>query len=68
MLGCPIISQGYSGLFFGGYTFGFKALPFIYQTIGMDVTSYLRSRSKNTVQYINDRLAITNVSGAVTHM
>lgn len=45
--------------------FGFKASPFIYQTIGMVVTSYLRSRSISTVQYIDDRLAIANVSGAV---
>lgn len=65
-------SQGYFGLIFGGYVmvytvipFGFKASPFIYQTIGMVVTSYLRSRSISTVQYIDDRLAIANVSGAV---
>lgn len=38
--------------------FGFKESPFIYQTIGMVVTSYLRSRSISTVQYIDDRLAI----------
>uniref|UniRef100_A0A8W8IQ73 Reverse transcriptase domain-containing protein n=1 Tax=Magallana gigas TaxID=29159 RepID=A0A8W8IQ73_MAGGI len=65
-------SQGYFGLIFGGYVmvytvipFGFKASPFIYQTIGMVVTSYIRSRSISTVQYIDDRLAIANVSGAV---
>lgn len=31
----------------------------------MVITSYLRSRSISTVQYIDDRLAIANVSGAV---
>lgn len=44
---------------------GFKASPFIYQIIGMVVTSYLQNQSISMVQYIDDRLAIRNVSGTV---
>lgn len=60
-------SQTYFGIQFGGYVmtyttipFGWKASPFIYQTIGMTVTSYLRNRSVVTTQYIDDRLGAAN--------
>ena len=63
-------SQEYFGLEFGGYfmvytvlPFGFKASPYIYQMIGMVVTSYLRSRSVITVQYIDDRLVVSDRGG-----
>lgn len=45
--------------------FGFKASPFIYLTIRMVVTSFLLSRFVSTLQHIDDRLAIANISGAV---
>lgn len=71
-VGLSYDSQGYFGMIFGGYVmvytvipFGFNASPFIYPTIEMVITSYLRSRLISTVQYIDDMLAIANVSGAV---
>jgi hypothetical protein len=36
--------------------FGFKASAYIYQTIGMAVTSYCRSLGVPCLQYIDDRL------------
>jgi hypothetical protein len=61
--------RAYFGLQYGDYVmvytvipFGFKALPYLYETIGMIVTSYLRNLSLVTVQYIDDGLAIANVS------
>ncbi|XP_069129670.1 uncharacterized protein [Argopecten irradians] len=58
-------SQTFFGLHFGGYVmvytvipFGWKASPYIYQTTGMVVTSYLRSISVVTTQYIDDRMAV----------
>ena len=66
----------YFGLQFGGYymvyttlPFGFKASPFIYQTIGMVVTSYLRQHGVPTLQYLDDRFLaawepkVTHTSG-----
>ena len=59
-------SQTYFGIQFGGWLFcycalpfGFKAAAFIYQTVGMQVTSYLRSYGILSMQYIDDRMAAT---------
>ena len=56
-------SSTYFGIQFGGWflqyntlPFGWKASAFIYQSIGMSVTSYLRNKGILTVQYIDDRL------------
>jgi hypothetical protein len=61
-------AQDYFGIEFGGYImvytvlpFGWKASPYIYQCIGMVVTSYLRHFGVVTVQYIDDRLAVANI-------
>ena len=63
-------SQTYFGVQFGGwiltYTslpFGFKACPYIYSTIGMQVTSYMRSLGIRTLQYIDDGMAAEGISG-----
>ena len=63
-------SQNYFGIEFGGYfmvytviPFGWKASPYVYQSIGMTVTSYLRKLSVNTTQYIDDCLVIANSKG-----
>jgi hypothetical protein len=55
-------SRKYFGVQFAGwymqYTclpFGWSESPFIYQTIGMQVTSFLRSKGMVTLQYIDDR-------------
>ena len=62
-------SQTYFGVQFGGwimsYTtlpFGWKASPYIFQSIGMRVTSYLRSFGMRTMQYIDDRMATESKS------
>jgi len=59
-------SQTYFGIQFGGclitYTtlpFGWKASPFVYQSIGMCVTSYLRSLNVMNTLYIDDKFAVT---------
>lgn len=64
-------SQTFFGLQFGGYImvytvipFGWKASPYIYQTTGMVVTSYLRSKSVITTQYIDDRLGVAGGFGS----
>ena len=56
-------SSKYFGIQFGGWflqyntlPFGWKASPFIYQSIGMTVTSYLRNKGLLNIQYIDDRL------------
>ena len=63
-------SQSYFGVRFGGwiltYTslpFGFKASPYIYSTIGMQVTSYMQILGIRTLQYIDDRMAAEGTSG-----
>ena len=52
-------SQTYFGLQFGGWimsyttlVFGWKASPYVYQTIGMRVTSYMRNLGIRNLQYI----------------
>ncbi|MES9882072.1 MAG: reverse transcriptase domain-containing protein, partial [Sedimenticola sp.] len=62
-------SQTYFGIQFGGWVlcytvlpFGWKGSSFIYQTVGMQVTSYLRSFGMLTTQYIDDRMAATAVT------
>lgn len=59
-------SQTFFGIQFGGFfmtcttlPFGWKASSFIYQTIGMRVTSYLRSLDVLNTLYIDDRFAVT---------
>lgn len=56
-------SRRYFGAQFGGwyfvYTtlpFGWKASPFVYQTIGMSVTSFLRHHGVPSLLYIDDHL------------
>ena len=56
-------SRQFFGLQFGGwfmqYTtlpFGWSIAPYIYQTIGMQVTSFLRSKGIINLQYLDDRL------------
>lgn len=56
-------SRMYFGLQFAGWwmtyktlPFGWKASPFLYQTVGLRVTSYLRDRGVPLLQYIDDRL------------
>lgn len=58
-------SDSYFGLQFGGYVmiyntlpFGWKASAFVYQTIGMVPTTYLRQFGFATTQYIDDRFAV----------
>ena len=60
-------SQTYFGIQFGGWLFcycvlpfGFQGAAFIYQSIGMQVTTYFRSYGILSVQYIDDRMAATN--------
>ncbi len=55
-------SRTYFGLQFGGWymqyktiPFGWKMSPFIYQTIGMQVTEFLRLKGVITTQYLDDR-------------
>lgn len=58
-------SQTFFGIQFAGYylvyttlPFGWKASAFIYQSIGMIVTSYLRNKSISNTLYIDDRLSV----------
>lgn len=62
-------SQTYFGIEFGGFImvytvlpFGWKASPYIYQTVGMTITYFLRKLNVITTQYIDDRLMIANQS------
>ena len=55
--------QTYFGIAFGGYVmvyttlpFGFKASPYIYQTVGMVATSEVRSGGIGSIQYLDDRM------------
>ncbi|CAC5395301.1 unnamed protein product [Mytilus coruscus] len=62
-------SQTYFGIQFGGFymtyttlPFGWKASPFIYQSIEFFVTSYLRQLDVINALYIDDRFAVTGGS------
>ena len=66
------MSSKYFGIQFGGWflqyntlPFGWKGSPFIYQSIGMVVTSYLRRRSILNIQYIDDRLIMGFLNSSV---
>ena len=55
-------SRTFFGLQFGGWYLQYRTLPFgwsislyIYQSIGMQLTSYLRSLGIKTIQYLDDR-------------
>ena len=55
-------SRTYFGVEFGGWymhyrvlPFGWSISPYIYQTVGMQVTSFLRMKGVVTSQYIDDR-------------
>lgn len=68
-------SQTYFGIEFGGFimvytvlAFGWKASPYVYQTVGMTIASYLRKLNVKTTQYIDDRLMIGNISGGTTDL
>jgi len=59
-------SQTYFGIQFGGFfmtcitvPFEWKASPFVYQWIGMCVTSYLRSLNVMKTLYLDDRFTVT---------
>ena len=41
---------------------GWKASPYVYQTIGMRVTSYMRNLGILTLQFIDDRMAAESKS------
>lgn len=65
-------SQEFFGIQFGGFfmvystlPFGWKASAFIYQSIGMCVTSYLRTFSVRNSLYIDDRFVATRGSVSV---
>ena len=58
-------STPYFGVMYNGWVmtystlpFGFKAACYIYQTVGMVVSNYLRSLGIPILQYIDDRLAV----------
>lgn len=60
-------SEEYFGVQFGGWVFtyttlpfGWKASPYIYQMLGMQVTSLFRDQGLNTIQYIDDRFMVFN--------
>ena len=66
-------SRTFLGVQWGGYyfvytvlPFGFKASAYIYQTIGMAATSYLRSMSVQVLQYIDDRFIGENNSTSLS--
>lgn len=40
--------------------FGWKASAFVYQSVGMVITSYLRVKSVLTLHYIDDRLGASS--------
>ena len=48
--------------------FGWKASPYVYQTVGMTITSYLRKLNVISTQYIDDRLMIANPSEDTTDL
>lgn len=58
-------STTYFGIQFAGWVFtystlpfGWKISPFVYHTIGMQVTAYIRGLGLSTSQYIDDRILI----------
>lgn len=60
-------SEEYFEVQFGGWVFtyttlplGWKASPYIYQMLGMQVTSLFRDQGLNTIQYIDDRFMVFN--------
>lgn len=62
-------SRTYFGIQFGGYLmvyytlpFGWKALPFIYQSVGMCVTVCLRRFALQSTLYIDDRFVVSRGS------
>ena len=64
----------YFGLMFNGWVmtyttlpFGFKPACFIYQSIGMIVSSYLRSLGVPILQYIDDRLVVVGRTTSKLH-
>ena len=67
-------SETYFGFQFGGWVFSYTVLPFgwkasaiIYQTIGMQITSFLRKLDVLTLQYIDDRLVIASDKPDLPH-
>ena len=67
-------STPYFGVMYDGWVmtyttlpFGFKPACYIYQTIGMVVSSYLRSLGVPILQYIDDRLAVVQRSNTPLH-
>jgi len=63
-------SRTFFGIQFGGFVmqytclpFGWSVSPFIYQTTGMQVTSFLRLKGMITTQYLDDRF-VGPLSGA----
>lgn len=59
-------SRTYFGIQFGGFfmtyttlPFDWKASPYVYQSLGMCATSYLRSLGLMNTLYIDDRFAVT---------
>ena len=68
-------SETYFGVQFAGFLFtyttlpfGWSASPFVYQTIGMTVTSYLRSLGVFNTQYIDDRMAVESAHARETNV
>lgn len=66
-------SRKYFGIEFGGWIFtyntllfGWKSSPYIYQTIVMQVTKYLRSKRIYNIQYIDDRLEFKSAKSRIT--
>ncbi|CAC5396544.1 unnamed protein product [Mytilus coruscus] len=67
-------SETFYGFQFGGWVFsytvlpfGWKAFAFIYQSIGMQVTSFLRKLDILTLQYFDDRLLIASDKPHLPH-
>ncbi|CAC5375853.1 unnamed protein product [Mytilus coruscus] len=67
-------SETFCGFQVGGWVFSYTVLPFgwkasafIYQSIGMQVTSFLRKLDILTLQYIDDRLLIASDKPHLPH-
>ena len=65
-------SSNYFGFQFAGWVFSSNTLPFgwktsayVYQKIGMAVTSYLRKKGIGNLQYIDDRLIVVESSARI---
>jgi hypothetical protein len=68
-------SRTYFGIQFGGWVmvyntlpFGWKASPYVYQTVGMVATTYLRSYGISTTQYIDDRFGVESAHAGTGHV